>query len=38
MTVTKFILNEILLLLVIFNALNVGYAIGIHFLFLNEPQ
>jgi hypothetical protein len=36
--VSKFFLAEILLQLVIFNVLNVGFSFGLHMLYFNKPN
>lgn len=36
--ITKFILNEILFILVIFNAMNTGFSLGTHLLYASRPK
>ena len=38
LTATKFVLNEVLMVLILFNCLGVGFSLGLHILYWGRPQ
>jgi hypothetical protein len=34
----KFIMTEVMMVMILFNAMNIGYSLGIHFLYWSRPE